>query len=82
MIDNYSFSTELMIQIVCFYIGVGLFLFICTIPPIILILPYALPLTLLICIIVNISFVIRYIRSTTDILTVSTTDNTTGNPSV
>jgi hypothetical protein len=62
--DRYNFATELMIQVVCFYIGVALFIGMCMIPPLILFLPYALPLTFMVCIIVNISFIIRFVKGT------------------
>jgi hypothetical protein len=63
--DRYNFATELMIQVVCFYIGVALFIGLCMVPPLVLFLPYALPLTFMVCIIVNISFVIRFVKGTT-----------------
>lgn len=63
--DRYNFTTELMIEVVVFYIGVALFISICMIPPITLMMPYILPLTFLICIIVNISFIIRFTTGTT-----------------
>jgi hypothetical protein len=62
--DRYNFATELMIQVVCFYIGVALFIGLCMVPPLVLFLPYALPLTFMVCIIVNISFVIRFVKGT------------------
>lgn len=62
--DRYNFATELMIQVVCFYIGVALFIGLCMVPPLIVMLPYALPLTFMVCIIVNISFVIRFVKGT------------------
>ena len=62
--DRYNFATELMIQVVCFYIGVALFIGLCMVPPLIIMLPYALPLTFMVCIIVNISFVIRFVKGT------------------
>ena len=62
--DRYNFATELMIQVVCFYIGVALFIGMCMIPPLVLFLPYALPLTFMVCIIVNISFIIRFVKGT------------------
>ena len=62
--DKYNFATELMIQVVCFYIGVALFIGVCMIPPFIIMLPYALPLTFMVCIIVNISFIIRFVKGT------------------
>ena len=60
--DRYSFATELMIEVVMFYIGIALFICICMVPPITIMLPYILPLTFLICIIVNISFIIRFTK--------------------
>jgi hypothetical protein len=63
-VDRYNFATELIIQVVCFYIGVALFIGICMIPPIIVLLPYALPLTFMVCIIVNIGFIIRFVKGT------------------
>jgi len=63
-VDKYNFATELIIQAVCFYIGVALFIGICMIPPIILILPYVLPLTFMVCIIVNIGFITRFVKGT------------------
>ena len=62
--DKYNFATELMIQVVCFYIGVALFIGLCMVPPLIIMLPYALPLTFMVCIIVNISFIIRFVKGT------------------
>ena len=62
--DKYNFATELMIQVVCFYIGVALFIGLCMVPPLIIMLPYALPLTFMVCIIVNISFAIRFVKGT------------------
>lgn len=62
--DRYNFATELMIQVVCFYIGVALFIGLCMVPPLVLFLPYALPLTFMVCIIVNISFIIRFVKGT------------------
>lgn len=62
--DKYNFATELMIQVVCFYIGVALFIGVCMVPPFIIMLPYALPLTFMVCIIVNISFIIRFVKGT------------------
>ena len=62
--DRYNFATELMIQVVCFYIGVALFIGLCMVPPLIIMLPYALPLTFMVCIIVNISFIIRFVKGT------------------
>jgi hypothetical protein len=62
--DRYNFATELIIQVVCFYIGIALFIGICMIPPIIVLLPYALPLTFMVCIIVNIGFIIRFVKGT------------------
>jgi len=64
MSDKYNFTTELMIEIICFYVGVILFIGICMIPPIIVILPYALPVTFLICIVMNIGFIIRFVKGT------------------
>mgnify|MGYP005640683731 CR=1 FL=1 len=64
-VDRYNFTTELMIQVVCFYIGVALFIGLCMVPPLVLFLPYALPLTFMVCIIVNISFIIRFVKGTT-----------------
>lgn len=64
--DRYNFATELMIQVVCFYIGVSLFIGLCMIPPFIVMLPYALPLTFMVCIIVNIGFIIRFTKGTTN----------------
>lgn len=63
--DRYNFATELMIQVVCFYIGVALFIGLCMVPPLIVMLPYALPLTFMVCIIVNIGFIIRFTKGTT-----------------
>lgn len=63
--DKYNFATEIIIQAVCFYIGVALFVSICSIPPFLIFLPYVLPVTFLICIIVNIGFVIRFTKGTT-----------------
>jgi len=34
------------------------------VPPLVLFLPYALPLTFMVCIIVNISFIIRFVKGT------------------
>ena len=62
--DRYNFATELIVQAVCFYIGVALFIGICMVPPFIVMLPYALPMAFMICIIVNISFVIRFVKGT------------------
>ena len=62
--DRYNFATELMIQVVCFYIGVALFIGLCMVPPFIVMLPYALPLTFMVCIVVNISFIIRFVKGT------------------
>ena len=62
--DRYNFATELMIEVVAFYIGVALFIGICMVPPITMMMPYILPLTFLICIIVNISFIIRFTKGT------------------
>jgi membrane protein implicated in regulation of membrane protease activity len=62
--DRYNFATELMIQVVCFYIGVAIFIGLCMVPPLVLFLPYALPLTFMVCIIVNISFIIRFVKGT------------------
>jgi hypothetical protein len=64
--DKYNFAIELVIQVVCFYIGVALFIGICMIPPLIVMLPYVLPLTFMVCIIVNISFIIRLVKGTTN----------------
>jgi len=62
--DKYNFATEIIIQAVCFYIGVALFVSICSIPPFIMLLPYVLPVTFLVCIIVNIGFIIRFTKGT------------------
>ena len=62
--DRFSFSTEIMIEVVMFYIGVALFIGLCMIPPISIMLPHILPMTFLICIIVNISFIIRFSKGT------------------
>jgi hypothetical protein len=64
MSDKYNFITELMIEIVCFYVGVILFIGICMIPPLTIILPYSLPVTFLICIVMNIGFIIRFVKGT------------------
>lgn len=66
--DRYNIATELIIQAACFYIGIALFIGLCLIPPFIIMLPYALPLTFMICIIANISFVIRFTKGTTKIM--------------
>jgi hypothetical protein len=63
-VDHYNFASELMIQIVCFYVGVATFLFICIIPPLTIILPYALPIVFVMCIITNIGFVYRFSEGT------------------
>lgn len=60
--DYYNFATELVIEIVCFYIGVILFSVICLIPPLTFLLPYILPIVFLICMIMNISFIVRFIK--------------------
>jgi hypothetical protein len=62
--DRYSFTTELMIEVICFYIGVVLFVGICMIPPLTIALPYTLPITFLACIIMNIGFIIRFTKGT------------------
>jgi hypothetical protein len=62
--DKYTFATELMIQVVCFYVGVILFLGICLIPPLFMILPYALPVVFIVCIVMNIGFVIKFAKGT------------------
>jgi len=64
--DRYSFTTELMIEIICFYIGVVIFVCICMIPPLTIVLPYTLPVTFLACIIMNIGFVIRFTKNTSN----------------
>ena len=63
-IDHYNFASELMIQVVCFYMGVALFLFICLIPPLTIMLPYAIPIVFVICIIMNIGFITRFTEGT------------------
>jgi hypothetical protein len=62
--DRYNFTTELLIDVVCFYIGVVLFVCICMIPPLTIALPYTLPITFLACIIMNIGFIIRFTKGT------------------
>ena len=64
MKDRYNFATEMMIEVVVFYIGVAIFVGICMMPPLTLMLPYILPVTFLICIIVNLSFIIRFSKGT------------------
>ena len=64
MKDRYNFATEMMIEVVVFYIGVAIFVGICMMPPLTLMLPYILPVTFLICIIVNISFIVRFTKGT------------------
>ena len=63
-LDRYNMATELIIQAACFYIGIALFIGICLIPPFVILLPYALPVTFMICIIANISFVMRFSKGT------------------
>ena len=66
--DRYNNATELIIQAACFYIGVALFIGMCLIPPFVIMLPYALPLTFMICIIANISFLMRFSKGTSKII--------------
>ena len=62
--DRYNFTTELLFEVIFFYIGVVVFVCICMIPPLTIILPYTLPITFLACIIMNIGFIIRFTKST------------------
>ena len=66
--DRYNMATELIIQAACFYIGIALFIGICLIPPFVILLPYTLPVTFMICIIANISFVVRFSKGTSKII--------------
>jgi hypothetical protein len=72
--DRYNFMTEIIIQAVCFYLGIGLFLVICMIPPFVVMLPYVLPIVFMVCMIMNIGFIMRFVQQSREEITEFTED--------
>ena len=62
--DKFNFAIEILIQAVCFYVGVIIFIGICLIPPLTLALPYIIPITFVVCMVMNIGFIIRFTKGT------------------
>ena len=72
--ERYDFTTELIIDVIVFYIGLVLFIGLCLIPPVTFMLPYILPIVFIVCIIANISFIVRLTKNVTSEVT-ETTEN-------
>jgi len=62
---NYNTLTEIITNTVFFYFGIIMFLILCLFPPFIILLPYAIPIIFIICMIVNISLIIQITSLTT-----------------
>ena len=62
--DRYNGITELGTKVLIFYGGIILFLIICSIPPMTIILPFAIPLVFIVCVIMNIGFIVKFIDVT------------------
>ena len=63
-VDRYNGATELGTKVLIFYGGVFLFLALCIIPPMTVILPFAIPIIFIVCLVMNIGFIAKFIDIT------------------
>ena len=63
-VDRYNGASELGTKVLIFYAGVFLFLILCVIPPMTILLPFAFPIIFIVCLVMNIGFIAKFIDIT------------------